>query len=208
MTGGTDGLDRIKSEIQFFMSKCFQASFGYLAAVAAIVAFASSKRAVPIANATDVRVRVLVAGTILTLNLFYFTMILACTYAIVKRGYFIIREAGRHVDREWERFARVAPVPRPAVPLFPVLANIDRSRSMQRVRWLLWNIDNFYMVPIFFVIAAMTGTTAYVGMHASRGLSHWILIFLAVLHIVPSVIAASLFGLSRDIKAEVAIHRI
>jgi hypothetical protein len=133
----------IKAEIQFFMEKCFQASFGYLAGLFAVLALSRVDYVSDLASAAHMPVRSLISVIVLLLNLFYFTVIGSCLFAVLKRGYFILALGAESVDAKWELFTRR-----------------DRQKSARPMHALAWNIDNYYMLPIFgvlFVVSVIAG---------------------------------------------------
>jgi hypothetical protein len=155
-------LGAVKSEIAFFMEKTFQVSFGYLGALAALAAAAKLDVLTAAASLLDVRVRMVVVTAVLMANAVYLTLACGTLFAVVKRGLFIIQQtslaqidaAPRSIHLDWEVFVR-RPPPEVGAPAWGRVA--------------AWNFDNFYMVPLFLLIACSSVGVAVFGMTESKG---------------------------------------
>lgn len=141
-----------KSEITFFMEKTFQISFTYFGGLVAFFALSKTAVANAVVKATGIPVGILAALVILLLNLLYVTLACACIFAILKRGLFILKHSPRSpgskepLHIEWERFVRDS-------SLMP---------ARHRLRSLAWNIDNYYMVPLYaLIVMSSLGAASY-----------------------------------------------
>jgi hypothetical protein len=134
------------------MEKTFQISFTYFGGLIAFFALSKTAVANAIVNASGIPLGVLAALVILLLNLIYVTLASACIFAILKRGLFILRHSPRSVGSkeplhvEWEKFVREA-------SLMP---------ARHRLRSLAWNIDNYYMLPLYsLIVISSAGAASY-----------------------------------------------
>jgi hypothetical protein len=131
-----------KSEIAFFMEKTFQISFTYFGGLVAFFALSKTNFMKAVVLTSGIRLGILVALVVMLLNLVYVTLACACLFAILKRGMFILKHSPRSSESkaslyvEWEKFVRDD-------SLLP---------TWHRLRPLAWNIDNYYMLPLFAVI--------------------------------------------------------
>lgn len=131
-----------RSEIGFFMEKAFQISLAYFAGIVAFFALSRTDFMRALINATGLTMWPLVAVILLLLNLVYMTLACACLFAILKRGLFILMHSSHSnsddlsPDADWERFVR----------------NDSLVPTWGKLRALAWNIDNYYMMPLFAVI--------------------------------------------------------
>ena len=173
----------IRAEIQFFMEKCFQASFGYVAGLLAVFAVTGVDFFAGLAAAADLRVRNLLSIVILALNLFYFTVILSCLFAVLKRGYFLLTLDSGTPDLQWERFTR-----RP------------QSNAERPMNAFAWNIDNYYMMPIFAILFSLSVGAGVVGLSTGPGWSRLIAAMLIALYALPSAILVYLYRLDGDCR--------
>lgn len=171
-----DGIDHAKSQIAFFMEKSFQVSFGYITALVALIAAAKLDVMSGLADKLTTSSAVLVALAILLLNTVYLSIGAACVFAILKRGLFLLTCAEHSDDQrgsqvEWEIFVR-----RPPRPLY--------RRSV--VSKLAWNVDNYYMVPVYVYIFAISGGAFAYGWAAdSSMLARGSLVVIFCLHVIP-----------------------
>lgn len=131
-----------RDEIKFYMEKGFQASFGYFAVLVAAFALGNSSYTTQLATYIGIKIQDLLVIFFLLTNLFYLIVLPSCLFAILKRGLFILSNDQRGADYDWEIFAR------------------DPSRftavAWDKENWLAWNIDNFFMMPAFFVIVMLS----------------------------------------------------
>jgi hypothetical protein len=117
----------IKEEIKFFMDKSFQVSFFYTAALVAYALGLRAELVKQIATATNLDGRVVLVLILLISNFVYLTISLSCSFAVIKRGLFILQFESREPDNvlaEWERYIRIGP---------------------SRFGFISWNIDNLYV---------------------------------------------------------------
>lgn len=133
----TPNLDSIKGEILFFMGKIFQFTFVYIGAVFAVLASSNLQVAGHIANFLRVGQTMLAVEVFLLLNFLYLVLSSSCMFAILKRGFFIVREVGPtapyHPLVRWERFVRKNP---------------------RNFNSFLWNIDNHFVAVLFVAVLA------------------------------------------------------
>jgi hypothetical protein len=181
----------IRTEIQFFMDRCFQASFGYLAALITFLAISKTGSVRSIATILHLKLDVLISIAVLLLNLFYFIVILSCLFAVLKRGYFVITRKSSSLSREWEVFERVPP---------------PKAEGEDDIQTLAWNIDNYYMVPILALLAVLSIIAALVAVEIGSGWDLAILVPLLVLHAIPGWIGLRLWRLWR--RAARAAERV
>src|ERR1700733_1434304 len=131
-----------KAEVAFFMDKTFQISFTYFGGLVAFFALSKTDFMKAVVQASGIRLGILTALVILLLNLVYVTVACACLFAILKRGLFILKHSPRSSDSkaslyiEWERFVR----------------DDSLMPTWHKLRPLAWNIDNYYMLPLFAII--------------------------------------------------------
>jgi hypothetical protein len=162
-----DSLESIKGEIGFFMDKLFQSSFVYVGALFAALASTSLEATTALAAALGTTPGAILVIVTLSANLVFLVLACSCTFAILKRGMFII-ESGMEATRShlvrWETFVR----------------RTDRS-------WgdLSWNVDNYY---VGILVVLVFGSSIMVGIAGSKVLAGgaqgvtWVLL---ILHLVP-----------------------
>jgi hypothetical protein len=133
-------LDPIKQEILVFMDRSWRVSFGYFAAIAAFLAVSRADFVERLAGSINVSAADLVATVLLFSNAIYLATVLACLFAILKRGLFIILNdpAQSSVYAVWERYLR----------------EVDASAIRWRPPAIAWNIDNYYMLPALLLVTA------------------------------------------------------
>lgn len=133
----------VKSEANYFMDKCFQVSLGYMTALAAIglATIGMSSRGLEQMGLSEGIASPMLLGAlgVMLINVLYLTIVLACVFAMLKRGLFL-RIKGGLAHREWETFVR-GPYLQDGRPRFTVLG---------------WNTDNYFMLPMFLLV----GTTS------------------------------------------------
>jgi hypothetical protein len=150
MTSGPDFASQ-KSEIAFFMEKTFQISFTYFGGLVAFFALSKTSFMKAVVQASGIRLGILVALVVILLNLVYITLACACLFAILKRGLFILKhnpysgnsKASLYV--EWEKFVR----------------DDSLMPTWHRLRQAAWNIDNYYMLPLFAVIIMSSAVASW-----------------------------------------------
>jgi hypothetical protein len=140
-------LKEVKDEIRFFMERSFQVSFAYLGALAVTVLSARSDAVSSIASTTGLEAAVILIGLLLLNNFVYLSIAMSCHFALLKRGMFILlsEENGDRILIDWERFLR---------------------RPNRFFREFGWNIDNYYLAPVDFLVAA--SSVALVGYQMTR----------------------------------------
>jgi hypothetical protein len=182
-----DDLTHVKAEIIFFMDKIFQVSFAYFAAVFAFLVLSESDTLLQLSVAIHGRVRDLIALAILAFNLTYTVIAFACLYAVLKRGLFILRDFATPTNsfNAWERFLRS---PAHAPP-----------RSW--IRALTWNMDNYYMIPLFVAIP-LVSVLAFTVAILSPSVGVWVLaVALMSIHLLPGAMLWNIWKLSRECSA-------
>ena len=165
-------LDRVKSEIEFFMEKTFQVSFGYLGALVAIGAAVNLEIIDKVADRLRMSPVPLACALVLSANVVYLSLAAGTLFATLKRGLYLVEN--HSVDSShlrWESFLR------------DHNASVFRQR---RLGFLAWNVDNFYMVPLFALIFAVSVVASVMGVASSDRTLDWIgLIALMALHAIP-----------------------
>lgn len=182
-----EDLEFVKREITFFMEKTFQVSFGYFGALIAFLAAFKLEIVQAAGQAIGTGGGVVIAWAVLLLDVIYLTVAGACIYAVLKRGYFIlIRAAVADPLRAWEVFERAAeenPIRGDAVP------------------GISWNVDNYYMAPIYILIVVISAVAAGYCLLVPNTLARAIMGVLVSLHIFPAgwtlVAAKRMDGLCR-----------
>ena len=167
----------VRDEIRFWMEKSFQVSFGYFGALVAVVALTRLDILEPLSGVLLIKPGAIVSITLLLLNFTYLTLATVCVFATLKRGYYILinsSDTGGSADdaAHWERFVR-----RSEGSLF----------SLPVISGLAWNVDNYYMVPLFLFILVGSGAAFVFGWSSAEGfLPKAILVSVAVLHAIPA----------------------
>ena len=146
-------LQAVKEEIRFFMEKSFQVSFGYVGALVALAAAIKFDVLVDVARASGMGQGVLLSCALVVVNNVYSTVAVACLFAILKRGYFILTstppsaEAQVSIHRQWEIYVR---------------SSSNCLFASPSLNGLAWNVDNYYMLPVFALIQAVSvGAVVY-----------------------------------------------
>ncbi len=172
-----DSIDAIKQEIRFFMEKSFQVSLGYVGTFVALAAVVKLDLLTKLSSFLGISVLAILSVAVLLINITYLTLASACIFATLKRGYYILLHAPENIEnkfadyRHWEIFVRIADPPLVRKKFFNFLA---------------WNVDNYYMLPLFLFIGISSIFAAVYGWHASDGLiSRVLLLCLFFLHIIP-----------------------
>jgi hypothetical protein len=172
-----------RDEIKLYMEKGFQASCGSFAALVASLALSKTSYSEQIASTVGTAIDGMLMLLVLVLNLFYLVLLLSCLFAILKRGLFILRVASEP-EKAWEIFARDP-------------ANFNVWRRGNYWDWA-WNIDNWFMVPVVFVIVSITAVLAVVAIHSMEPRTKYIAIAIVLLHVFPIWMAHSLYKLNRE----------
>jgi len=163
----TEDLQPIKNEITFFMEKSFQFSFVYVGAIFAGVASVKLDVIAEWASKLHTTAETLVVMLIILLNLVYLILASSCTFATLKRGYFILVHGDQKAEEPlvlWEKFMRETPGPFSTVG---------------------WNVDN-YFVPVIYIIIFLLSICAFLyGIFNTSGKTLIVLIVLMVPYGVP-----------------------
>jgi hypothetical protein len=161
----------VRAEIQFFMDKLFQMSLGYIVGLGAILALSNSAMINGFAQATKMTITDVILCLLLLLNVIYLTLATACLFAVLKRGLFALTHS---IDvsgtwHQWEVFVR----------------REAQWKITNRLSTLAWNVDNYYAIPIVFVVGLMSvlAATFCLTSHAVNAIIA--AIFLCCLHIIP-----------------------
>jgi hypothetical protein len=164
----------LRAEIQFFMDKVFQISLAYFALLVSTLAFSTSQVTDDAAKAAGMTTGSLIACALLLLNILYATLSGACLFAVLKRGLFALMERSRvsQTWRRWEVFVR----------------DDSHSHGVINMRRIAWNIDNYYVTPIFIGVIVVSGFSYWYCFSAGSTSAIWVSSILIVLHIVPLAI--------------------
>jgi hypothetical protein len=160
-------IQAVKSEITFFMEKVFQFSFVYIGSLFAILAGTKTETIKDLAAAAATSPLLVIAAAILLLNLVYLVIATSCTFAVLKRGYFILLYGGseeRDALPRWESFLR---------------------STNTGFGYLSWNVDNHYLVLIFMMVFTISVSLFVYVFNNSGGSFKGIVTVLAGLHAVP-----------------------
>jgi hypothetical protein len=177
-----------RDEIKLFMEKAFQMSFGYFAALVAFLALSRTTYLADIALVSGTTTTRLLGLAVLVTNLFYLIVLTSCLFAILKRGLFILSSDRTSSEHGWEVFAR----------------NPSTFGVWQNGGLIEWNIDNYYMFPIIFVIVAVSIFTAYLGLASGSGYVRWAAVIALTLHALPGWMLYALYKLNAECHR--AIH--
>jgi hypothetical protein len=170
-----------RDEIKLYMEKGFQASFGYFAALLAVLALGNSSYTTDFAKYLNINAADILLIFVLVTNLFYLILLTSCLFAILKRGLFILSDH-HAVEREWEVFAR----------------DPSTFKVWQDKNKIAWNIDNLFMVPVFLLIGIISVWAFVLGWQSTSVPVRWIAIFVAVLHLFPIWMLFSLSVLNSE----------
>jgi hypothetical protein len=179
-----------KSEIAFFMEKTFQISFTYFAGLVAFFALSKTDFMKAVVQTSGIRLGILVALVVMLLNLVYLTLACACLFAILKRGMFILKHSSRSAESEaslyveWENFVRDDSV----LP------------GWARLRPLAWNIDNYYMLPLFAVIISSSAGAGWYALAGEQLKSEIVAGILIVLYVIPGYMIYYMAALNRECR--------
>jgi hypothetical protein len=185
-----------KSEITFFMEKTFQISFTYFGGLIAFFALSKTDFMKAVVLASGIRLGILTAVVILLLNLIYVTLACACLFAILKRGLFILRHSPRSSDSEqslyieWEKFVR----------------DDSLMPTWHRLRPLAWNIDNYYMLPLFAVIIASSVGAAWYALADGVLEAKIVAAILFCLYIIPAYMFYYMGVLNRECRRVLTVR--
>ena len=162
----------MRAEIQFFMDKIFQISLAYFALLVSTLVFSKSAVTDDAARAAGMSTGSLIACVLLLLNVLYATLSGACLFAVLKRGLFALVEQGEvsQTWRRWETFVRDD-------------SHLHRAIDIRRIAW---NIDNYYVTPIFFGVAVVSGFSYWYCLSLGSASAVWISSVLLCLHVAPA----------------------
>lgn len=185
-TDNLAGLDRVKGEAAFFMEKTFQVSFGYLGALIALVGAASLDVAAAVAAKLGLSVTALLCCGVLVVNVVYLALAAGLLFATVKRGLFLVLASdegnGHHA---WEYFLRQG----------------GASRGGGRLQRAAWNLDNFYMAPLFILIFLVSALAAVVGIDSAGNLRGTFAVGIATaLHVLPLAMLLATAKMTRELE--------
>lgn len=168
----------LRAEIQFFMDKIFQASLAYFVLLVSALALSKTSITGDVAVAAHMRTGDVVACTLLLLNVLYATLSGSCLFAVLKRGLFalITRERVSETWRKWEIFVR----------------DDSHARGNINMRLIAWNIDNYYVVPIFLGVVAVSTVSAVYCIAGGTVAARWAGIALVAAHVMPIMILIQL----------------
>jgi hypothetical protein len=184
-----------KQQIHFFMEKSFQIPLGYGGALVALGAVGRPDVLSRLSSSLDISVPTIVCGVVLALNLTYLTIATACLFAILKRGYFVLLQSiGSSAncaseDSSWEVFVR----------------SPGHQRFGGRL-WVLfgWNVDNYYMLPLFaFIAASSICAFVFAWGRETSAVPQGVLIVLLILHVVPGWAFVAMFKLNRAMSRRI-----
>jgi hypothetical protein len=163
----------VKSEIAFFMERSFQVSLGYFASLAVVIVTAINIRPAVFRSwglPEDLAEPTVISGVVvLLLNVLYLSIAIACLFAILKRGLFLIEHDEMDDHRTWETFVR---------------GGLQTAENVRPISNLSWNVDNYYMLPMFALVLVSSGVSAYITISAGS-VASIIGIALVVCHAVP-----------------------
>ena len=168
----------IKDEIAFYMEKLFQFSYAYVGAIVVVIAGSNADILKNLSNIFESKTEIIISAIIIFLNLVYLIIACSSTYAILKRGYFILSQSdteGLELYINWERF--------------------NRRKGIKKIKNIYWNIDNYYTLFIFvicFVFSVVLFTTVINSSSGGVSIFLWASI---VGHIIPILAVIQIFKL-------------
>ena len=168
-----ESLARVKDEITFFMEKTFQISFGYLGALIALAAASGLDASRAVARELGLGTAPLFCTGVLLLNALYLSLAAGTLFATIKRGLYLIQQdPGALGHRRWETYVR--------------RSDDDSPFRPGALAFYAWNLDNFYMTPLFVLIAVVSVVTAVIGVReADSALAATTVLLAAGMHAVP-----------------------
>jgi hypothetical protein len=186
-----------RAEVTFFMEKAFEISLFYFAGLGAFVALSKSDVMTAAAKFSGIPLVGLLSLGVLLLNLVYLILAIACLFAVLKRGLFILEhtvdrrsqdsssQSMPSMERAWEGFVR---------------ESLITTGSPGRLRALAWNIDNYYMVPLFVIILGASTVSAIVAFALDSWLVRAMAAVLIILYVVPGFMAMQLEALNHECR--------
>lgn len=168
-----ESLARVKDEIAFFMEKTFQITFGYLGALIALAVASGLDAGTAVAKELGLGTAPLFCTGVLLLNAMYLSLAAGTLFATIKRGLFLItQDPGSLGHRRWESFVRQSDEHSP-------FGSGPRG-------FIAWNLDNFYMTPLFAMIGVVSVVIAIIGVREADGvLAHTIVLLAVAAHALP-----------------------
>ncbi|MDX3709061.1 hypothetical protein PV733_08785 [Streptomyces europaeiscabiei] len=180
-------------EIAFYTEKAFQISLFYFAGLGAFFALSKSDVMTAVSKFTNLPLSSLAALFVLTVNLVYLVLACACLFAILKRGMFVLKHTSNvtsvaqagSIHREWEKFVR------------------DESPmgGTTALHSLAWNIDNYYMVPLFVLIVGASVASMWVALTSGSWVTVAFAGILFLLHAIPGYMAKQLAVLNERCRS-------
>lgn len=188
---GSAGLDRVKEEAAFFMEKTFQVSFGYLGALVALVGAAGLDVVSAAADRLHLSVTALFCCGVLIVNLVYLALAAGLLFATVKRGLFLVMASDSHDGHHaWEFFLR---------------RGSDDLFLTGQFGHTTWNIDNFYMAPLFALIFAVSLLAAGIGLESADSLHGVLAIGIpSALHLLPLLMLLATAKMTKALETQLA----
>ena len=165
----SDNVRTPREEIRLYIDKAFQASLGYFTILFALFALSNTSYIGQTAGTLKVSIGSLFAMLILVINLIYLTLLCSCLFAILKRGLFILCSENSPGERQWEVFARD-----------PSRSGVWCGNSL-----VAWNIDNYFMIPVFIIIVGITFFATYFGWQSKQPYIQWFTVIAAASHLIP-----------------------
>lgn len=194
--GGNDGADddhdkhsAQRDEIKLYMDKLFQASFGYFAALLALLAISKTSLSTDIAEIIKLDASEFLSIAILLTNWAYIILVCSCSFAIQKRVFFILC-TGPSSDCEWEVFSQ----------------NPSKFRAGSFGLISGWGIDRYAISPVLMIILAITVTAFYVLIHSLVSCHEYIkytAVFLLALYTVPIWMMVCMIRIGSECKRRV-----
>ena len=174
-----NSIDNVKQEIRFYMQKSLQRSLGYVGTFIAIGAMIKLDLMSDLLKILEINEKSILATAVLLVNALYLNFVSACLFAIMKRGYYILLNAPEIAlnnsgdYRHWECFVRrISP---------PIVKNSFLDR-------IIWNVDNYYMLPLFLFIGTSSLVAMIYGWDPKAGIIFKVFYSLLVLsYIIPIV---------------------
>jgi len=151
----TSDLDAVREQIAFFMGRTFEVSFGYFGVMAGLAVAAKLSIVNGIADAIRISAPVVIASAIGLFNALYLAIAFGMLGAVLKRGAFLVK----HNDGVWERYVHTPPAHEEEALASKVESLRNKVRSRLSASWHrhAWQLDNYYMVPLFAAIVLSTG---------------------------------------------------
>lgn len=184
----SENLASIKTEIMFFMDKMFQFSFIYLGAIFASIAGTNLGLYNILSSNLNVPKSALLLLAILALNFIYLILSLSCSFAILKRGLFILQKRKKDSTHEnilidWEEFVRF---------------------KRFNLSTVTWNLDNFYVIILISICYLFSFYLIIWGIctfYCENAYMLWALIFVALFYLLLIFVFRALYHLNTHCRA-------